>query len=1696
MPPVIQTLVRRSELEQATLTDPVSKFRVCQPETLIDTDFEYGLQPTKWETLELVNNIPTFFSRTGDDDIIVSNVTTTNNSFLIVVTTTNNHNLVVGSPIIITGLNSITAEGTFFVIAVNSVTQFVYRGKSKQTYTGSIYDQYSTYLYPARIFQSTQYNLDNIISMETDDAELSKLYVKTLYPHGFSIGTNFMLVNSVGRKRVTFDATLVDPRNTITTTYDIVTTANNTDGAGFTQKRVNPYDWTSKKALYFQPNNVSTVTSYITVSNHGLSTGMDVMYVCPVGDTTVGGLKNYQLYNVVVVDPNNIYLTDISATFTNGFFFRTYSGYFNDNTAWFSSFTPTNTGTITNIANTNSIPGWFYNIQNVSIEITGWFRPNSTGNWSFWFGADDACYGWIGDNAISGYTSGNYQIGVPGIHGYAETGTTISMVSGQYYPVRLQMGQNGGGIEIQFAFAGPGISRRTDGNGFFFTQNVPYSVSAIKKTLTGQGTSTFGNHALLKAFLVNGISQVNDTLTIDMTTANYLDSSLVANSEIAMFSGDFEKTGFGVLSMIPSKSNVSKSGYTKYYIKGNPTVGASNTVIQVSTSPNGSTLNITIDYIQGVTWIVPLSAIAEYDAVFYDNHGLATDDAVSYSVVSGASPGGLINGTTYYIERINNSAFRLKTGTGVAPTIDITSINSGTIRFTKSAPNADANTIYAIGHDLLNGTQVSYSRGTNPIIPGLNEATTYFIINATSDRFALTTVRGSTAAIADITATSTGDTHSVVSSDKATDGSYVIGTVVDNTTFTLEAGFKVPVTTLTVDPRINIIISGNLFYFPDHRMRTGTAVTYNSNGNTAIGGLVTSTKYFAIRVDTAHFRLASSYANAFANTAVNITSYGTGSNHLFGIADVGGELYVDNTITLTNGSTVIQSTSAIDFLSIMRIGDKFRAQIPATTTTFTITSIDTTNDILTLNTNHGLADGAYVFYTSATPAGGLTSNYVYYVRVSGYASNQVALFNTSSDATNGVSRVDITTNTAGNILVRPPGTIYETTIVEVKSSQQIVVSNAPTITTSAAAIILTTGIFPRVDGYTLHRPFDGGVEIIPSMNPDSQIIRQTRKYFRYQSGKGIQISKAVNFSAPTEITSLTRTGNTAYAITRKPHRLVAGVTVIISDVAQLQSGTNYWNGTYQVTSTPDLNIFTFTLASIPPETVAGGFPQFTLQSWVNSRLRVGLFDDQNGLFFEYDGSYLYAIRRNSIKQVPGSCTVTFNNALVQGLGTRYTTNLVVGDMIVIKGQSYKVVNIANDTSIYIQPPYRGANATNVMLTKTQDTKVVQSQWSIDPCDGNGPTKFDLDINKIQMIYIDYSWYGAGKVRFGFKANNGEVRYVHEFVHNNNNTEAYLRSGNLPGRYEVATIGVPSFVPALMHWGTSIIMDGRFDDDKSYLFTGAGNQISYAAGDSLQFVVNIVSLDTTRTYTIFDPTQGKNITAYRITATVYTTIQNIKSGTTLSGTGLQSGTKSVSSPTRATGSSGFIYIDKQPSVVSNSTITAGDVGDFIPSFIPLISIRLSPSVDNGRPGALGSREIVNRMQLILKSIGILTTHDCEVKLLLNSYPFTKSWIRVTPPSLSQLIYHTKGDSISGGTQLFNFRVSGGTPDASGKRYSVSTTTSLEELTTLGNSILGGDDVYPNGPDLLTIGATILEASGISVTTPFTITGRITWTESQA
>lgn len=968
----------------------------------------------------------------------------------------------------------------------------------------------------------------------------------------------------------------------------------------------------------------------------------------------------------------------------------------------------------------------------------------------------------------------------------------------------------------------------------------------------------------------------------------------------------------------------------------------------------------------------------------------------------------------------------------------------------------------------------------------------------------------------------------------AVDGTYITTAVPQNSSMlTLTAPFNLPPKVIYITP-VNVVnFAQNTLYIPNHNMRSGALVRYQNNGNLAIAPLADNVDYFATRIDENHIRLATTFANALASVNLTFTSVGTmGANrHILMDFSVGGEIVstFNQTVSASNAGIVV--TGAQDnnrvpltqFTSDLRVGNFMNIIVNSPAyDDYIMTALDSGTFTITLrrisdnaNTIFFVTGDAVMFappnprLNNTSPSSGnvtgLDPGRIYYASVTGV--NTMRLFNSVSDAQTNTNVINVTSWSNGIFTSLRPSTIVTRRITTIRNNRILEVDTPFTFAITNSRFLLSTNLFVKADGFALHRPYDGGVELIPPKNSDSQMIRQTRKYFRYQSGKGIQVSLAVNFSAPVDVDRLSRVGALATLITRRPHRLSAGVNITVEGSTDVD-----WNGSYNIISVLNDTSFMFILSTIPNTIVAPGNMSFYMNSWDNSFLRCGLFDDQNGMFFEYDGSVLHAVRRNSIQQLSGTCAAVFNTPVITGTGTMFTSQLSVGDMIVMKGMSYKVVSIQSDTRLFVQPVYRGITRDGIIITKTIDLRVPRTLWTIDKCDGSGPTGFQLDIHRIQMAYMDYSWYGAGKVRFGFKDRNGEVRYVHEFIHNNYLNEAYLRSGNLPCRYEVLNRGFPTYTPALMHWGTSVIMDGKFDDDKAYLFTAAGQLLSYAGNDvvtvnstsSINFNSNFGFMAFNSSIVVYDSGTRTNVVAWSICApsAEFTKVQNIRSGTPISGSFIQAGTVTVSQPVRYSNVNSnyatVIWISRPPTSSFNlsGSATVGVENETIPSIIPLISIRLAPSVDNSRPGVMGAREIMNRMQLILKNVGILTTHDCEIRMMLNGSIDNRTWQRVTPPSLSQLVYHTRGDSIDFGTQIFNFRIPGGSPDTTGKRTALSSTYDLNELVTLGNSILGGDGIFPDGPDLLTICASVLDLSGITSTTPFTITGRVTWTESQA
>lgn len=651
-------------------------------------------------------------------------------------------------------------------------------------------------------------------------------------------------------------------------------------------------------------------------------------------------------------------------------------------------------------------------------------------------------------------------------------------------------------------------------------------------------------------------------------------------------------------------------------------------------------------------------------------------------------------------------------------------------------------------------------------------------------------------------------------------------------------------------------------------------------------------------------------------------------------------------------------------------------------------------------------------------------------------------------------------------------------------------NNVFTYTTNATAtgaIIaqggLTATLYPRQPGYIEHRPYDGGVQFSNETAYHGYTdIRQTRRYFRYQSGKGIQFSTGTIMKPPFYVDQLTSSGTTVTVTTKYPHGLLVGSTVIVSGATPAA-----YNGTFTVTASTPLTI-TYTAGSAPGTSPATGFPiNVSPGTWYGGSNRVGMFDQQNGFFFEFDGQTLYAVIRKSTDQISGKVGVTLGSQVVTGTNTFFSSQLKPGDQVVIRGMAYLVQNIQSNTSMTIYPEYRGITTSNCICTKTVEIRTSQSGWNIDTVSSGtrsltNPNGFLLDLTKMQMFYADYSWYGAGAVRFGFKDQRGEVIFCHRVVNSNVNYEAYMRSGNLPARYETNTLPARTHLTATLAAATTT--GGTITVDATTLFPSSGTVIltqSTATGAYSEYIT--YSAKTATTFTILARAQTGGVgTAqtftYSATAPIKVELYAPQAAQTLSHWG-----------SSVIMDGGY---DDDKSLVFNTGMTTPMITATAGTRYPLMSLRLAPTVDNGLTGLLGAREIINRMQLALRSIGTYTTNVAfRIEILLNARVSGGTFAPVGGSSLSQICYHTNTQTVSGGESMFAF-------------YATANDTNsmdLEQVRDLGTSILGGgtslsfptgnNEKYPDGPDIVTVIAIPLTSNVAS-----SIVARLNWTEAQA
>jgi len=692
-------------------------------------------------------------------------------------------------------------------------------------------------------------------------------------------------------------------------------------------------------------------------------------------------------------------------------------------------------------------------------------------------------------------------------------------------------------------------------------------------------------------------------------------------------------------------------------------------------------------------------------------------------------------------------------------------------------------------------------------------------------------------------------------------------------------------------------------------------------------------------------------------------------------------------------------------------------------------------------------------------------------------------------------------------------------------------------------------LYVRPLGLSYHRAFDGGVQFSTNaQSHNQQIIRQTRRYFRYQSGKGIQISTGTILKPNINVDQISSSGTTVTVVCKQQHNLTPGTAFITISGANETA----YNGTFQVATVIDPYKFTYTALTTPSASPASGMYVLSVSSWYGASNRIGMFDSQNGIFFEFDGQTLFAVKRSSTYQLsgfvsvsPGSETVT--GVTYNGVSTVFSKQLVPGDFIVIKGMSYRVDSIANDTSLTIIPSYRGAvPITNAIVSKTIDNRTPQLNWNLDKLDGTGPSGTILDLSRMQMWYMDYSWYGAGFIRYGVRGSSGDVIYCHKVINNNINYESYMRSGNLPARYESTSFGKITYITSSVGSsdttmlvadtsgfptaGTVLIRTANAYEYASYTGTTATQFTGLTRGQSGNTSAILSSVTANNPVITITNTSGlqpgQYVTAAGIPSTAF--ITNVLAGTsiTLSQAPFTSGSSVPATiPPMASTAQTWVYSANTPTIVEfhgpmyaptishwgTSVIMDGRFDDDksfvftagtpsgvsvpVSSRAAIQSFRIAPSVSNGIAGnGLGIREIVNRMQMVLRQMDVFANSAVLVNLVLNGTvtPGTPSWTSAGGSSLAQYINHPSGTTISGGENIFGFFLN--TVGGAGFQTTQQELNLVRDMGTSilsgGNSNLSNVNIYPDGPDMITVVATNI---GNVVAN---INSRMSWTEAQA
>lgn len=1446
-------------------TDAIERIRVAAPQAMLDADFEYGLQPTKWQAIGVQLGYPSIYEIPGTD-VSVSAITTdasaTTNFFgasEITVTTRGPHGFSVGTPITVKGLatgvlGTTRAEGSFLIGSIPTPFTFTYFATAKVGIT----ENQSIYTNAIQIRQGGFYTGSSIGTPTF-----------TLVSNGVTSTITTQFITSADSSNISFVGTAPGVGSPISGSPNILSGTSVTGVVGASVIEGSVKNTTTALDTFVDISNTSGVQAGMAVANE-LGEAVFISNVLGNRLSLSGAIGQI----LVGSDGTN---TGITGTNIEGigegavFDVARSAGIY----SVVNSEDSTNNGQNYAVGDVVKILGTSLGGSTPENDLQIYIQTVDSGGAILSFATE-------GTSISGGATySGITQTSTTGIG----TSTTINVERTGGSGVYVITIANGGaghvpGDEITFS-------------GLFFDGATPENDIVIRI----DGVS-FGTQAAVDFSVMSGVGVSGNESYVGLSVSNVARAGAGAVFTITRLDGSYQvsttnagtgyRAGNKVLILGTTVSGTSPLNDIEVEIQTvNETTGAIQSLLSFGNTPTGSTLSIypTLTLSEPTTGIIisgtvlNSGALATVEVEFTANHGLLPGSAILANITSTPAPAftssavdmpasltwqGIAASNGEWVAVANGSA-----STGVS--LD------GAVWSAGGALPASANWT-AIAGGLYNGTSVfiAVRNGSNDAARSVNGGASWSTVTLpTVTNTTWTSVTYYNEVFVAVRSGSAGAAYSI-------DGgaTWSTGTLSGTSTWTDVAGGTI----------------GSLDYFVAIASG-GTVNNYSfDNGATWVAGaaLPSSSTWSSIAYGNSRF-----VAIASGTTAAAVSTDGTSW-----------------TAVVMPANTTWNSIAFGDdvFVAISRA------------TNIVATSFTGTTDSWTQETLISTSNWEEIAY---------------------YDYNGFGVFTAVGNNTVGIT---IALTSANHQLASGPFVITEvpspTTLRYPVRTTGLIIDDVP----------LAGAIYSRPESFFVHRPYDGGVQLgTGGPQHGAQAIRQSKKYIRYQSGKGIMFTTGALFAPSYDLQSASAAGLTAgslitFVTDDTDHGLQAGGIIEITGMTSFE-----FNGVYTVESIRDSRTFRVrslnVLTTLTP--ILGPEAKIVVKTWHGSTVRTGPFDDQNGLFWQYDGQYMALVKRTATFQVSGQVAVNTDSNAVTGTNTRFRDQLKVGDRVVLKGMTHTITSIPSQTSLTFNPDFRGnLNVTGAKMCLVEDTVIPQSEWNLDRVDGTGPSGFELNPGRMQMIGIQYSWYAAGFIEFMLRGADGKFVFVHRIRNSNINTEAYMRTANLPVRYEVENISAKGqLYTALANTDTSMrLVDAYYFPTAGTLYVG-NELISYSgkSGNTLTGLTRAASFSnfaqgSTRVYTAGDAaTYAENEGVTLISNTVTPAISHW--GSALLTDGMFDEDR------------GYLFSYAATAINITTTKTT--------AFL----IRLGPSVSNAIVGDLGERELLNRAQLLLKEISV-------------------------------------------------------------------------------------------------------------------------------